>query len=150
MPQYSDKIEVHAAADEVFRFVSDVKNLPRYLPTVHHAAPQKGGRVEVDGEASGHPYHSDGWFKVDADKRTLDWGSDGEHEYHGRLKVRGDGRAEVECTLVFEPDPATRQRMEQGQGGQDAAMRDGLQACLRSIKQICEGGGGKVKSSAEP
>ncbi len=84
MAEYTDRIDVAAPADAVFQFVSDVENLPKYLPTMHHAHTQGAGRIEVDGEANGHAYHSDGWFKVDQAGRSMSWGSDGENDYSGQ------------------------------------------------------------------
>ena len=150
MPEYTDRIDVSASPDAVFQFVSDINNLPKYLPTVHHAHPQTGERVEVEGEANGHAYASDGWFKTDAASKTMTWGSDGENDYSGRMQISGaGGKATVECSLKFDPKPAVRQSMDDHQGGPSAAMTDGLRASLQSIKQICEGTGGKAHSTAE-
>ncbi len=150
MPEYTDRIDVSAAPEAVFRFVADINNLPKYLPTVHQAKPQAGERVEVDGEANGHHYHSDGWFKTDAATRTMMWGSDGENDYSGRMRVSGDGqRSTVECSLKFEPKPSVKQAMDEHQGGPSAAMTDGLRASLQSIKNLIEGTGGKSHSTAE-
>ena len=150
MAEYSDRIDVSAPADAVFTFVSDIENLPKYLPTVHHAHPQANERVEVEGEANGHPYNSDGFFKVDQASRTMSWGSDGENDYSGKMTVTGDGsKAQVECSLRFTPTEGIKESMDKNQGGPSAAMTDGLRASLHSIKQICEGTGGKEHSTAE-
>jgi uncharacterized membrane protein len=150
MPEYTDRIEVNAPADAVFAFVADVENLPKYLPTVHQAHSQGGERIEVEGEANKHPYKSDGWFKVDQSGKAMTWGSDGENDYSGKMKVSGDGsRATVECSLHFTPPQGIKQSMDEHQGGPSAAMKDGLRASLQSIKDICEGKGGKHPSSAE-
>jgi hypothetical protein len=150
MPEYTDRIDVSASPEAVFRFVSDVANLPKYLPTVQHAKPQSGERVEVEGEANGHHYASDGWFKTDAASKTMSWGSDGENDYSGRMTVSGSGnQATVECALKFTPKPEVKQAMDEHQGGPSAAMTDGLRASLQSIKQLCEGTGGKAHSTAE-
>jgi hypothetical protein len=150
MPEYSERIDVAAPAEAVFRFVSNVENLPKYLPTVHTAHPQGRDRVEVDGEANGHPYKSDGWFKADPDKKTMSWGSDGENDYAGRMTVTSQGAGStVECALRFTPKPAVKNAMDERQGGPSAAMTDGLRASLQSIKLLCEGSGGKMRSSAE-
>ncbi len=150
MAEYTDRIDVAAPADAVFKFVSDIGNLPKYLPTVHGAHAQNGERVAVDGAANGHDYHSDGWFKVDESARTMTWGSDGENDYSGRMTVSGDPKAAtVECALRFSPKPDIKEAMDKNQGGPSAAMTDGLRASLQSIKQICEGTGGKEPSSAE-
>lgn len=150
MPEYTDRVTVAAAPDAVFHFVSDIKNLPRYLPTVSGAHPQPGERVAVDGKANGHPYSSDGWFKVDQAGRTMTWGSDGENDYSGKMSVVGEGGGcVVACSLQFNPTGPIKDSMEREQGGPSAAMTDGLRTSLASIKAICEGTGGKHESSAE-
>jgi uncharacterized membrane protein len=150
MPDYTDRIEVSAPADEVFRFVSDVENLPRYLNTVHAAHAQGEERVEVEGEANHKPYHADGWFKVDEGARTLRWGSDGESDYSGEMRVAGHGHgSEVTCTLRFQPKPSQAKAMEATQGSADAAIRDGLRASLESLRRLVEGEGGEVTTPAE-
>jgi len=150
MPEYTDRIDVAASPDAVFRFVSDINNLPKYLPTVHEAHSQPHERVEVDGKANGHTYKSEGWFKVDQAGRTMTWGSDGENDYSGKMAVLGEGdTSKVECSLRFTPTAEIKESMDRNQGGPSAAMTDGLRASLASIKQICEGTGGKQPSTAE-
>ena len=150
MPEYTDRIEVAAAPEAVFRFVSDIANLPKYLPTVHEAHAKAHDRVEVDGKANGHAYASVGWFKVDEAGRTMTWGSDGANDYSGKMAVSGEGDASrVECSLHFTPTGEIKDSMDRNQGGPSAAMTDGLRASLASIKQLCEGTGGKHTSTAE-
>jgi carbon monoxide dehydrogenase subunit G len=150
MAEYTDRIAVAAQPAAVFEFVSDIGNLPKYLPTVHGAHTQGVERVEVDGKANGHSYHSDGWFKVDAASQTMSWGSDGENEYSGKMTVTGKGAgSEVECALRFTPKPDIEDAMDKNQGGASAAMTEGLRASLQSIKQICEGTGGKEPTRAD-
>ncbi|MBV9784841.1 MAG: SRPBCC family protein [Acidisphaera sp.] len=150
MSDYTETIDVQAPAKTVFGFVSDVKNLPLYLPTVHQASRADAGHVAVEGEANGHPYHSEGWFKSDEGGMRLSWGSEGANDYSGELRVTASGdAARVACTLHFNPKPDTAAQMEHHQGGRDAAIREGLRASLTSIKQLCEGTGGKQPSSAD-
>ena len=150
MPDYSDQIDVHAPADAVFAFISDVANLPKYLPTVHGAHSHGVDRVEVDGKANGHQYASTGWFKTDDEARLMSWGSDGQNDYAGKMTVTGDGAAsQVSCTLRFTPTTEIKDAMDKYQGGPSNAMTDGLRTSLLSIKQLCEGTGGKASSTAE-
>lgn len=150
MPSYTDETEVHAPADAVFRYVADVKNLSQYLPTVHHAEPQQGERVTVEGTANDHEYSSDGWFKVDQASRTVTWGSDGENDYGGKMTVSGEGGASrVAVTINYTPSHDQAEAMQQNQGGPGTAMRDGIRTALTNIRQQCEGQGGKQPSSAE-
>lgn len=150
MPAYSDQTDVQAPADAVFRYVADVKNLSKYLPTVHRAEPEAGERVRVEGTANHHEYTSDGWFKTDEATKTVTWGSDGENDYSGKMSVSGDGsRAQVKVTINYSPKPDVAKSMEENQGGPAAAMKDGIRTALANIAQQCEGRGGKAASSAE-
>ena len=70
--------------------MSKVENLPKYLPTTHSAQPQQGDRVRVQGEAQGHEYDADGFFRTDKDAHRIEWGAD-EQYYSGWLEVTGQG-----------------------------------------------------------
>jgi ribosome-associated toxin RatA of RatAB toxin-antitoxin module len=149
VPEYEDTLTVEASPQAVFDFVSDVANLPKYLPTTHHAEPQQGERVRVQGEAAGHRYDSDGWFRADRTEYRLEWGSDGENLYSGWLEI-DEGTDPDSCTvtvhLSFQPKPHQNERLaEQGGGDRDATIQRGLEAALQSIKNLCEGEGGKVE-----
>lgn len=150
MSDYSRTIELNCPAEEVFTFVKDPRNMPQYLPTVHDARPQGEGRVEVAGDAAGHDYRSDGWFDIDDQSRSMRWGSDGENKYSGSLEVEEMGdRCRVTVNLRFEPRPDQDQAFQEQTGSRDATINDGLQAALESIRNICEGQGGKVPSQAD-
>ncbi len=51
MPEYEHSQTIQASPDAVFAFVSQVRNLPQYLPTIKAAEPQGPERVVVHGEA---------------------------------------------------------------------------------------------------
>jgi uncharacterized protein YndB with AHSA1/START domain len=146
MPEYEQSAFVHADPQTVFDFISDVRNMPRYMPTTHHAEPQGPGRVRVQGEAKGHKYDSDGWIRLDKTEFRMEWGSDGETAYSGWMEVDGDdGGSEVVVHLSFAPRPEQAERMADGNDTPDTAIHDGLQAALQSIRNILEGQGGKVE-----
>lgn len=150
MSQYTSQTTVNAPADEVFRFVTDFDRMHDYLPTLQRATPQGEGRIQVEGNAAGHPYNADGWFEADENRRTMRWGSDGEHKYSGHLEVQDRGAGcEVSVTLDFEPNPGMDEEFRKQMGSRDAAVREGLDKALQSIKNICEGTGGKVPSAAD-
>lgn len=141
---------VQAAPEAVFGFVSDVRNLPRYLPTTHHAEPQGPDRVRVRGEAGGHTYDSDGYFRVDASEHRLEWGSDGENRYSGWLEIEEGqaGASEITVHLSFAPRPDLTRRMDEQTGDHDRTIQEGLEAALLSIRNQVEGRGGKVEPHA--
>lgn len=150
MAEYESSLPISASPDTVFDFVSDIANLPKYLPTTHHAEAQGPGRVRVQGEAAGQKYDSDGWFRPDPTEQRLEWGSDGESRYSGWLEIEGDGsQSLVTVHLSFAPRPDQAERFEeQGDGDGDATIQQGLQASLLSIKNLVEGTGGKIEPPA--
>lgn len=142
MPNYTAKAVIQAPADEVFAFVSDVNRMPDYLPTVEEAKPQGAGRVWMRGSVDGRQYESDGWLEADARAKAMRWGSDGENRYTGNLQVQDRGQeCYVTVTLDFEPRADQEEEFERRMGSRDAAIQDGLERALDSIKRICEGAG---------
>ena len=149
MPDYEHTLTIDASPDTVFAFVSDIGNLPKYLPTTHSAEPQGDGRVRVQGEAGGHAYDSDGYFRLDEMNHRMEWGSDGENRYLGWLEIDGaEDECEVTVHLTFQPKPEQSERMEEQTGDRDKTITEGLIASLTSIKNFVEGSGGKVEPSA--
>lgn len=149
MSRYKASLTVHAPAEKVFEFVSEVGNLPKYLPTTKKAESEGEGRVRVEGSANGHAYNEDGNFHVDAAKHTMKWGSDGERKYSGHLEVVPQGHnSEVTVHLQFDPSDKAKQEMAADAGSHDAAIQDGLEKALVSIQHAVEGKGGKVEPAA--
>lgn len=150
MSEYNHRVTIERPANEVFQFVSKPENMPRYLPTVHDATSLGEDRVVVAGKAAGHPYRNDGWFEVDETSRTMKWGSDGENRYRGDLRVEDLGdRCEVAVHLSFEPRPDQEKAFQAQMGSRDRVIDEGLEDALESIRNICEGTGGKVPNQAE-
>lgn len=144
--EYRGSRKIQASPEEVYEFVSDVRNLPKYLPTTKRAEPQGPERVEVEGNAHGHSYHADGMFKKDAQNHRLEWGSDGEIRYSGHLEVMpaGNGMSEVRVELRFDPDPqrASNDGMH-GKAPSNHQIQEGIDKALESISNFIEGKGGK-------
>ena len=144
MAEYERSRVVQASPDDVFAFVSDVRNLATFLPTVEAAQPQAEDRVRVRGEVEGYAFEDDGWFRVDTGRRRLEWGSD-EHDYSGWLTVAGaDGGAQVVAHLSMPPFVTESGRPITGEptGGPDQVERS-LEAALDSLRNLMEGRGGK-------
>ena len=145
MPEFEHSLTMRASADQVFDFIADVRNMPRYLPTTKSAQPQGDDRVRLPGEARGHRYDADGWVRRLADRNRLEWGAD-EGYYSGWLEAREDGDGQTRVTVHLRIDGAPP-----GAGEHYAPperVREGLEAGLRSIQQQVEGTGGKVEPSA--
>lgn len=149
---FEQSITVAAGTDSIFDFLSDVGNLPQYLPTVKNAQPQQGERIRTQGQSGEHSYDSDGHFRVDKQRHRIEWGSDGENDYSGWLEVQSDSeaRSQVKVHIHFAPKPEMMQHMAERSPSHsfESAMDEGISKTLESIKRICEGTGGKEEIEA--
>jgi ribosome-associated toxin RatA of RatAB toxin-antitoxin module len=144
MPEYERSLQVQADPDVIFEFVSDVRNLPRYLPTTQHAEPQGPDRVHVEGEAHHHHFDADGFLRTDRARHRLEWGAD-EGYYSGWLQIRPrEGGSEVTVHLRFDSMPGAQSGVQPS----DADIVEGLEKGLRSIRNQIEGRGGKEEPAA--
>lgn len=153
MQEYEQSTTVAAPANEVFAWVSDVENLPKYLPPVKDAGiegPSEGGnpgekvktRVEIPDRGE---FDSEGYLDVDAGARTMRWGAEAERDYTGRLEVAevGDGESEVTVHLSF--GPRTVEGEIQAQSSDDRnPLEESLRDTLESIRRQIEEGSGKL------
>jgi len=138
MPDFSRSTTIDAAPDELFEFLSKVENLPKYFSRVTEAHHTRGDEVHVaaDAEAAGGQgdvngeVHGEAWFTIDADRRALAWGAEGEHDYRGELRVEpeGDG-AKVSVTLHTQHDDAE-------------SINSGIDETLQNIEQLAGSEGG--------
>lgn len=143
--EYEERLSMRASPDQVFDFVADVRNLPRYLPTTKDAQAQGEERVRVQGEAQGHRYDSDGYLRRNADANRLEWGAD-EGYYSGWLQARPDGdgsEVTVHISLRGHPPGA-----DQSDAPAPEQVQEGLRKGLESIRNQVEGRGGKEEPSA--
>ncbi len=154
MSEFEHRITVDMPADRVFDFLSEIKNMPRYLPTVRKAEPQGPDRVRMHGVAANHAYDNDGYYRVIKEQLRMEWGSDGENLYRGWLRVipghdqSKESSAEVVVHLSFEPNADLAKGLEKQTGDRDQTIDSGLANALQSIKNLCEGSGEKIEAAS--
>ncbi|WP_027482488.1 SRPBCC family protein [Deinococcus pimensis] len=144
--EFENTKRIQAPVDDVYAWVSDVRNLPKYLPTTREAHMASGEKVHVEGEAHGHQYASDGFFRRDDAGRRMEWSSDGDFRYAGWLQVKPVSNEETDVTvhLTFDPTPQeSANRPMPGQGPDQHQINEGIVKALDSIKNQIEGHGGK-------
>ena len=143
MPEYEQSLSMRAKPDEVLNFVSDIRNMPRYLPTTKQAEDSGPGRVHVSGEANGHPYDADGYLR--RKDGGLEWGAD-EGYYNGWLRVEPQGEnSTVTIGINLKGHPPGANPSE---APSEDDINQGLRAGLESIKNQVEGTGGKEEPPA--
>ena len=160
MSEYEQTQGIGAPAEEVFAWLSDVNNLPKYLPPVVDASIQgpsaegaPGERIRTTLEYLGGDgtFDAEGYFAVDEDRKRLEWGAEVQRDYSGWLAVAGGagGNSEVTVHLSFGERSVEPEMQERAPEGSDP-LAEGISATLESIRRQIEEGSGKVQPPPPP
>ena len=159
MPQeYEQSQAIDAPPEEVFAWLSNVGNLPEYLPPVVASSEEgssaegvPGQRIratlEYPGQEEGHTFDAEGYLAVDEAERRMEWGAETGRDYAGWLTVanRDEGGSEVVVHLSFGERSVEPEMQERAPEGRDP-LAEGISATLESIRRQIEEGSGKVKT----
>jgi uncharacterized protein YndB with AHSA1/START domain len=159
--EYEQSQTINAPPKEVFAWLSDVENLPKYLPPVVDSSVEgpsaegvPGQRIrttlEYPGEGGG-TFDAEGYLAVDERERRMEWGAEEGRDYSGWLTVgnHGEGGSEVVVHLSFGERSAGPEIREQSPEGEDP-LSEGISATLESIRRQIEEGSGKVEAPPPP
>lgn len=162
MPDYHGSRLIELSPDDVFAFVSDVRTLPAYLPTVKEAVPLADGRVRIEGRRGDQPFTDDGFVAIDQNRRRMEWRAD-ELNYQGWLQVgEENGLSRVNIHLSFQPEkipeadqlivdePLRDRKPALGREADGDLISISLDNALRSLHDLLEGRGGKRVLTKEP
>jgi uncharacterized protein YndB with AHSA1/START domain len=86
--QHEHTEHIAAPPDAVYAAISDVGNLPRFVPQLTAVRHADGDRVEVDARYHGHEQHGAVSFHADVERRRIEWGAPS--GYHGWMQVEPD------------------------------------------------------------
>jgi uncharacterized membrane protein len=128
MGDHSGSAEVRAPAGQLFGYLSEVSNLPRYFTAMTSAEPAGQDEVHVVADVAGITREGEAWFRVDRERRHLEWGSKGPGNYHGYLDVTSDGAAASVAVFLH------TERVDSGD------IDRGIADTLAHIKQLVEAG----------
>ena len=128
MGDYQRSIEVSAPAEQLFGYLSDVRNLPRYFSAMTSAEPAGGESVAVSATVNGTDERGEAWLRVDRRQQRLEWGSEGPGNYHGRLVVAGDATTSSVTVFIHTEDVDS------------ATVSLGLDDTLAAVKRLVERG----------
>ncbi|WP_175454962.1 SRPBCC family protein [Actinopolyspora saharensis] len=128
MGDYQHSATVRTSPQELFDYLADVNNLPKYFEGMVSAESTGSRAVHVVSQVEGQRREGEAWMETDTQARTMRWGTEGPNQYHGELDVTdaGDGQATVTVTLHTE--------RADGPG-----IRAGLEQTLATIKRQVEG-----------
>lgn len=152
MTEYEKTKQIGAPAGAAFAWLSDVGNLPHYLPPVKEAALTEPSSPNVPGERkvwmkvevpNRYETEGEGYFSVDEDSRRMDWGAEWGRDYSGWLTVEEDGSARSTVTVHLSFGRRSVEEEEETAGERDP-FEDGIEATLESIRRQIEEGSGKT------
>ncbi|MCK8679401.1 MULTISPECIES: SRPBCC family protein [Streptomyces] len=133
MGDYDNSIMVAVRPERLFAYLSDVQNLPHYMPRLTSARPHGGDRVTVTAhidppDAPEQDVTSEAWIRVVEEGKSLEWGAPGPHDYRGRLHVEaGDSADSSRLSVELHTDVTEGQQVDHG-----------LEEALSGIKQAVE------------
>ena len=129
MADFTGTTTVDVSSDDLFTFLSDVHNLPRYFARMTSAEPGEGNEVHTTASLpDGSHVEGRAWFEVDDSKQHISWGSEGSSDYNGYLDVRP-----AESGSVVEVHIHTS-RVDAG----DPEVQLGVDQTLDTIKDLVE------------
>jgi uncharacterized protein YndB with AHSA1/START domain len=155
--EYQQSQTIDAPPEEVFAWLSDVGNLPEYLPPVVASSTEgpsaegvPGQRIRATLEYPGEErrtFDAEGYHAVDERERRMEWGAEAGRDYSGWLTVanHGEGGSEVVVHLSFGERSVEPQMQERVPEGRDP-LAEGISATLESIRRQIEEGSGKVEA----
>ncbi len=159
--EYEQSQPIDAPPEEVFAWLSDVGNLPKYLPPVVDSSVEGPSAEDVPGQRirttleypgeEGRTFTAEGYLAVDEEERRMEWGAEAGRDYAGWLTVgnHGEGDSEVVVHLSFGERSVGPEIREQSPEGRDP-LAEGVSATLESIRRQIEEGSGKVEVPPPP
>lgn len=92
MPDYRRERQYDAHPDRLYNYLADVGNLTEYftqMTSAHKTGPHEvhtTAQLDLPGQ-SPRTVEGEAWFRIDKQVRQIEWGSEGENDYSGRLQV---------------------------------------------------------------
>lgn len=102
--QHEHTEHIAASADAVYSAISDVSNLPAFVPQMTAARDSGDGRVEVDARYGGGEQHGEASFSKDDSARRIEWNA--ASGYNGWMQVDADGDSSRLTLFLDTPHPS--------------------------------------------
>lgn len=146
--KYERSRRIDASPEDIFAFVSTIRNLQNFVPTVHSAEVVTEEHVRVQGKDGSTSYEDDGWLRADPAQRRLEWAV-AERDYSGWMTISGvDEASEVITHLSIRPRVDDNRRPLTGESRETPdPTEEGLEAAMDSLRNLIEGRGGKEEPS---
>ncbi len=159
MSEYEQTQAIAVPPDEAFAWLSDVGNLPDYLPPVTDASiegPSEGDnpgykvRTTLQYPGGEGSFDAEGYLAVDEGARRMEWGAEAGRDYSGWLEVAPDGGGSLVTVHLSFGERSVEPEMRENSGEGEDPLSEGISATLESIRRQLEEGSGKVEASPPP
>jgi len=119
MTEYTSSVEINVSAKRLWTYLSDVENLPEYLPQMTAAHKTGEGTVDVTAQIDpsdvpAQEVRYEAWFTIASEGKTLTWGSEGPNHYKGQLDIDPRGEETCELTVKINSERAQPQDVQEG------------------------------------
>src|SRR3954468_5934615 len=101
--QHEHTEHVAAGPDAVYAAISEVSNLPSFVPQLTAARQAGDGKGGVDARYEGREQHGEASFQRDDAARRIDWSA--ASGYHGWMQVDEDGAGSRAAPFLRTPPP---------------------------------------------
>lgn len=153
MGEFERSVTVDATPETVFRSVSTVSHLPRFLPGVWGAQPEAGDHVRIWARWNGYTHDVSGLLRVERDQGRVAFQSDGDPLLGGWLLVRGvpgsPCQSEVIAHLSLQPLLAAAQQGRTSLPPAVVTIQEDLRRVLEAIKLQVEALGAMPAAAQE-
>lgn len=159
MQEYEQTQAISMPPEEVFAWLSDVGNLPAYLPPVTAASiegPSEGDnpgqkvRTTLQYPGGDGSFDAEGYLSVDEGGRRMEWGAESGRDYSGWLEVAADGGGSLVTVHLNFGERSVEPQVEEESPEGEHPLAEGISATLESIRRQLEEGSGKVQPPPPP
>jgi len=100
MSEHERTITVNVPANDAFRYLSSVSNLPDYLPVLSEVEEDEDDHVSGMADlGEGRRREVSGFFRPDESTLTINWESDGTSGYRGRMDITPESANKSRITV---------------------------------------------------
>jgi hypothetical protein len=159
MEEYEQARAIAVPPEEAFAWLSDVGNLPSYLPPVTDASiqgPSEGDnpgqkvRTTLEYPGGDGSFDAEGYFAINEGARRMEWGAEAGRDYSGWLEVAAEGAGSLVTVHLNFGERSVEPEVEKQSSEGEHPLADGIAATLESIRRQLEEGSGKVEPPPPP
>lgn len=139
MQEYEQTQAISVPPEEAFAWLSDVGNLPAYLPPVTAASvegPSEGDnpgqkvRTTLQYPGGDGSFDAEGYLSVDEGGRRMEWGAESGRDYSGWLEVAADGGGSLVTVHLNFGERSVEPQVEEESPEGEHPLAEGISATL--------------------